>query len=196
MALSKKLKTALDETRMLMLGAQILLGFGLRSVFADGFDQLPRYTIALDGIGLGLMVIVVGLLIAPGPYHRIVEGGADSGSLHGLVTDIPDLAVMLLMAPAAYHRIVYAGEDTDEMHRTGSMLITLATVPLALGLTGDLYVVIAKIADPAVGLTAAACALILLIGLWYAYPLAAALLRERRAAAGRGSPAKAAGQSR
>ena len=316
MALSKKLKTALDETRMLMLGAQILLGFGLRSVFADAFDELPPHARALDGIGLGLMVIVVGLLIAPGPYHRIVEGGADSGSFHDLLTEIADLAllpfalaigvnvflaaermfgiaaaiaagggtgllalglwyglplarrrnigkreramaqrqrnqrsdtplhvkieqmltearvilpgatalfgfqlsivltksfenlelasqilhaaslglvalsVMLLMAPAAYHRIVYAGEDSEEMHRTGSLLVTLATAPLALGLIGDIYIVITKIAGPTVGLTAAACTLVLLFGLWYAYPLAV-VLRERR-----GSPAKVAGQSR
>src|SRR5205085_7422196 len=89
--------------------------------------------------------------------------------LHAASIGLVVLAVMLLMAPAAYHRIVYAGEDSDEMHRTGSVLITLATVPLALGLTGDPYVVIAKIADPPVGLPRAPCALIRLIGLWYAY---------------------------
>src|SRR6266536_1539770 len=291
MALSKKLKTALDETRMLMLGAQILLGFGLRSVFADAFDQLPPHSRMLDGIGLGLMVIVVGLLITPGPYHRIVEGGADSGSFHDLVTEIADLAllpfalaiginvflaaervfgagaasaagggtaalalalwyglplarrpnigkreramaqrqrnrrpetplqvkieqmltearvilpgaqalfgfqlsiiltksfeelapgpqilhaaslglvalaVMLLMAPAAYHRIVYAGEDSQDMHRVGSALVTAATAPLALGLTGDIYVVIGKIIGPTVGLAAAVFGLLVLVGL-------------------------------
>ena len=57
-------------------------------------------------------------------------------------------------------------------------------------LIGDIYIVITKIAGPAVGLSAAACTLVLLVALWYAYPLAVAL-RERR-----GSPAKAAGQSR
>jgi hypothetical protein len=34
-------KTALDETRMLVLGAQILLGFELSGVFRDGFESLP-----------------------------------------------------------------------------------------------------------------------------------------------------------
>src|SRR6266576_257908 len=94
MALSKKLKTALDETRMLMLGAQILLGFGLRSAFAETFDQLPPHARTLDGVGLGLMVVVVGLLIAPGPYHRIVEGGADSGHFHLVLTVIAELALL------------------------------------------------------------------------------------------------------
>jgi len=35
MELAKLVKTALDETRMLVLGAQILLGFELSGVFRD-----------------------------------------------------------------------------------------------------------------------------------------------------------------
>ena len=90
------------------------------------------------------------------------------------------LAIVMLMAPAAYHRIVYAGEDTEDMHRVGSALVTMATIPLALGLAGDIYVVIAKIADsPAAGWLAAALGLVTLIGLWHAYPLAVARLRNR-----------------
>ena len=304
MELSKKVKVALDETRMLILGAQILLGFQFRGAFSDGFDQLPTDARYLAGLALGLMVCVVGLLIAPGPYHRIVEGGADSGHFHRVVTVIAELAllpfalalgldifitasrifgefggagagtaaaalaiafwyglprmrkrhageqeramtssqteegsstplhakieqmltearvvlpgaqalfgfqlaivltqsfeqlpsasrivhaaslllvavaVVLLMTPAAYHRIVYAGEDTEDMHRVGSALVTAATAPLALGLAGDVYVVITKIAEsPAAGLAAGTLALVSLLGLWYAYPLLAASVR-------------------
>ena len=80
---------------------------------------------------------------------------------------------MLLMAPAAYHRLVYGGEDHEEMHRTGGILVTLATLPLAIGLAGDLYVVIAKIADSsAAGLAAGVGGLVLLLALWYGFPLA------------------------
>jgi len=81
------------------------------------------------------------------------------------------LAVVLLMAPAAYHRIVYAGEDSQDMHRVGSALVTAATVPLALGLAGDIYVVISKVAaSPIIRLAAAGVALFSLIGLWHADP--------------------------
>jgi len=317
MELQKKVKTALDETRILILGGQILLGFGLRGVFAEGFDQLPPYVRYLDAVGLGLMVIVLGLLILSEPYHRLVEGGSDSGGFHELVTDIADLvllpfafalgidvyiaaervfgataagtaggvaavlalalwyglpravrqrkgereramsnrqrherphtplhtkidqlltearvvlpgaqvlfgfqlsivlthafeqlpaasriahaisiafvaiSVMLLMAPAAYHRIVYAGEDSDDMHRTGSVLVTAATVPLAIGLALDIHVVIAKIADSATaGLISGVAALLLLLGLWFGYPLAMAARGQ-----GRGARTKPQGQS-
>jgi hypothetical protein len=49
MELSKKVKVALDETRMLILGAQILLGFQFRGVFSDGYDQLPADSRYLSG---------------------------------------------------------------------------------------------------------------------------------------------------
>ena len=55
------------------------------------------------------------------------------------------VAVILLIAPAAYHRIVFSGQDTEEVHRFGSWLVTCATAPLALGLSGDIYVVLTEI---------------------------------------------------
>ena len=301
MDLSKKVKLALDETRMLILGAQILLGFEFRGAFQDGFDTLPAPSRYLDAVAIGLMVLVVGLLIAPGPYHRIVEHGNDSGPFHRLVTVFADLALLpfaaalgldvamiaerilgrgeamvaggmttllalslwyalprlrraaagareraasmrqqqqrqktpvtqkieqmltearvilpgaqamfgfqlaivltqafdrlpadlrythalslglvalsvtLLMAPAAYHRIVFDGEDAPEMYRVGSLMVTAATVPLAAGIAGDVYVVITKIAGGEVGMIGAALAVVTLAGLWHAFPIAARL---------------------
>jgi hypothetical protein len=299
MKLPEKVKVALEETRILILGAQILLGFGFRGVFDDRFDQMPAHVRYADGGGLGLLVCAVGLLIAPGPYHRIVEGGQDSGRLHRFTTVIADLAllpfalalglglfvgtaaifdhsavsiaagmtgagvalalwyglpqlrkrfagerermitrgqsneradtplqvkieqlltearvvlpgaqalfgfqlaivltrafeqlpeasivvhaaslflvalaIMMLMAPAPYHRIVYAGEDTEDVYRVGSALVTGATLPLGLGLAGDVYVVIAKISgSSAIGSLTGGMAFVLLTGLWYLYPI-------------------------
>src|SRR5262249_17429291 len=94
MKLSQKLKLALEEIRILILGAQILLGSGLRGVFSDRFDGLPAHARYVDGLGLGLLVCVVALLIAPGPYHRIVEQGQDSDGLHHFATVIADLALL------------------------------------------------------------------------------------------------------
>jgi hypothetical protein len=88
MELTKKVNIALAETHMLILGAQILLGFQFRGVFSDGYEQLPTHVRYLNGLALALMVCVVGLLITPGPYHRLVEGGEDSEHLHRLATVI------------------------------------------------------------------------------------------------------------
>jgi hypothetical protein len=103
-----------------------------------------------------------------------------SRTVHAVSLGLVALAVILLIAPATYHRIVFAGEDSPDMHRVGIVLVTAATAPLALGLTGDLYVVIAKIAGVTAGLVGAAVALLVLAGLWYAFPIAAAAWRNRR----------------
>jgi hypothetical protein len=105
---------------------------------------------------------------------------AASKLIHALSAGSVALAVMLLMAPAAIHRIVWRGEDSETFHRTGSVLVTVATLPLALGLGGDAYVVVAKIAQSAaIGAATAALVLAALIGLWHVYPYY--LRRERSA---------------
>jgi hypothetical protein len=94
MELSKKVKIALYETRMLILGGADPARLPVSGGFSDGYEQLPSHARYLDGPALGLMVCVVGLLITPNPYHRIVEGGEDSGNFHHPVTVIADLAIL------------------------------------------------------------------------------------------------------
>ena len=55
MNLPEKIKIALDETRILILRAQILLGFGFRGVFTERFDELPASARYADAVGLGLL---------------------------------------------------------------------------------------------------------------------------------------------
>jgi hypothetical protein len=85
MQLPKLVKTALDETRMLVLGAQILLGFELSGIFRDRFETLPMHARYLDGIALLLMIITVAFFVTPESYHQIVEVGADIGRFHRLI---------------------------------------------------------------------------------------------------------------
>jgi hypothetical protein len=67
------------------------------------------------------------------------------------------------------------------MYRVGSALVSAATVPLALGLAGDAYVVMTKItASQAIAIAAAVAVFILLIGLWHAYPVVTAARRTHR----------------
>lgn len=77
-----KVENALDEARMLVIGAQVLVGLQLRSFFEKGFESLPVTSQALKLAGLGLMLAAIGLLISPSAYHRLVEGGEDTHELH------------------------------------------------------------------------------------------------------------------
>jgi hypothetical protein len=299
--LKDKIQNALDEGRMLVLGSQVLLGFQYRSVFEPGFEKLPLSSQYLKVSALGLMLIALGLLLAPGAHHRIVEEGEDTPAQHRFTTRVMDYAllpfavalgfdvyvafertlghavalvvglgamlialffwyglefkrrgerepeikeeqemskeedsesggsklkdkikhvltecrvvlpgaqallgfqfvttlmeafeklpasskyvhlaslvlvaisIVLLMTPAAYHRIVERGEETKHFHRFASRMLIAAMIPLALGVSGDLFVVVRKVTESTTSATASAVvSLLFFYGLWFGFTL-------------------------
>lgn len=92
--LKDRVKTALTEGRMLILGSQILLGFQYRSVLEPLFEKLPESSQLLKLVALCLMLVVIALLIAPGAYHRIVVEGEDTEDMHRFTTRALTLALL------------------------------------------------------------------------------------------------------
>lgn len=296
--IKNKVKNALDEARMLVLGTQVIVGLLFRSFFEKGFDSLPVPSQALMLAGLGLMLFAVGLLISPASYHRLVERGEDTEEIHRYTSKLMGFALLplalglgvglyvaaqkivgwkpgaavgvsgvliavffwyllemyrrrerageiaekrreeremdgpkdaerderrklsdkiehvltecrvvlpgvqallgfqfiailaesfdrlpstskyvhllsiglsaltmvLLMTPAAYHRIVERGEETEHFHRFASKVLVAALVPLALGLSADVYVVVQKVTDSQ--LVSVVSALVILAVFW------------------------------
>jgi hypothetical protein len=77
MELSKQSKIGLEDTPMLILGRSDPFGFLVRRVFSEIVGELPAISRYSDATGLALMILVVALVITPGPYHRIVAEGHD-----------------------------------------------------------------------------------------------------------------------
>jgi hypothetical protein len=73
--LAKSVRTALDELRMQMLGAQVLFGFQFQGVFQEGFERISDYGRTADVAALGLLVMTLGCLLPPCAQHRLVEKG-------------------------------------------------------------------------------------------------------------------------
>lgn len=289
--LKNKVKFALDEARILVLGSQILLGFQFRSFFEPRFDDLPPAIQQLKFASLGVMLVVMLLLILPAAYHRIVEQGEATVDQHRFTTAVMDLTLLpfavaiacdiylavtvvagktagmvsaivaasftfmawyglawvvrrkyggghgmtenehsgrtplndkiqhvltecrvvlpgvqtllgfqfatilaqgfetippsskhvhlaslglvaismvLLMMPAAFHRIVEDGEETERFHRFASRVLLIALVPLALGLSGDLFVVTRKLTRSVpMACAASICCAALFLALWF-----------------------------
>jgi hypothetical protein len=94
MSLSKKTKTALDESRLLILGAQVVFGFHLNGVFQDAFDCLSPTTRLVGCAGQFFMAMAIGLLIAPSMQHRIVEDGQDTRRILRVTTLFAGLALV------------------------------------------------------------------------------------------------------
>jgi hypothetical protein len=94
MALSNKVKTGLDETRTLILGAQILLGFQFNGAFEARFDALSPPAKLLNAIALGMMLASVGVLIAPSAFHRIADHGESTGRMQVLTGRCAEVALL------------------------------------------------------------------------------------------------------
>jgi hypothetical protein len=86
MKLDEKIKTALNENRLLLLGTQVLFGFQFNGIFQEQFDQLAPLARALECSGLTLLMVTVAFLIAPSMEHRIAERGQNSPSVLHLAT--------------------------------------------------------------------------------------------------------------
>jgi Family of unknown function (DUF6328) len=136
--LKDKIEHVLTEARVVLPGAQALLGFQLVSTLMEAFEKLPTSSKYVHLASLGLLA----------------------------------LSVILLMSPAAYHRIVEEGQDTEHFHKFASRMLIAAMIPLALGICGDLFVVVRKVTESATtAIVASALALLLFYGLWFGYTL-------------------------
>jgi hypothetical protein len=72
----------LTEARVVLPGAQALLGFQLVIVLTEAFERLPKESKFVHVLALSLVAIATFLLIAPAAHHRIVFGGEDTPLFH------------------------------------------------------------------------------------------------------------------
>ncbi len=92
--LRRRLKQGLDEARILVLGAQILLGFQFRAFLEPGFDRLPVTAQYAKLGGLALLLVALALVISPAPFHRIAEDGNDTRRMNAMVSAVMHVALL------------------------------------------------------------------------------------------------------
>lgn len=98
MDLGRKIKLAMDETRLLILGSQVLFGFLFQSAFQNGFDSLSPVSKNLVCAALALMMLSIACLIAPSMQHRIVEAGEATSRLQRATTVLAGSALLPFLA--------------------------------------------------------------------------------------------------
>ena len=136
--LDEQIRHALTEVRMVLPGAQALLGFQFITLVLQEFEKLPESMKVTHLVSLSMTA----------------------------------LAVILLMTPAAYHRIVAKGENTEQVHRFTGRMMMISLVPLALGFTGDFYVVVWKVSSSnAIAGVSTAVLLVFIFGAWFGLPM-------------------------
>lgn len=76
--IKEKIRTLGTEIRVVLPGAQALLGFQFSAFLSAAFEQLPGVAKAVHFASVTTMAIAVVLLMAPAAFHRIATGGDDS----------------------------------------------------------------------------------------------------------------------
>ena len=76
--LNDRVKMALDENRILVLGAQVLIGFQLRAVFETGFEAQRAWVQRLHLGATAAMLVAFTLLLFPGACGRNASGSVMS----------------------------------------------------------------------------------------------------------------------
>ena len=108
-----KIEQMLTEARVILPGAQALIGFQFVVTMSKTFSQL-----------------------APAEQH-----------IHFASLCAVALSVMLLITPAAVHRMTFGGQDVLRFHKIGSIIVTLALIPLAFGIAGDFYLAATRMVE-------------------------------------------------
>jgi hypothetical protein len=84
--LEEQITVALTEVRVVLPGAQALLGFQAAIMFTEAFARLPDALKYAHLLSLLLILLTVMLLMTPAAYHRIAERGGFSPHLHRFIT--------------------------------------------------------------------------------------------------------------
>jgi hypothetical protein len=82
--LKERIKEVLIETRMVLPGAQALMGFQFAIMMMDGFDKAPAVSKYIHFASLSATALGTIFLIMPAAFHRIVFRGEDSEEFPGL----------------------------------------------------------------------------------------------------------------
>jgi Family of unknown function (DUF6328) len=125
--LETRIRQVLTEARVVLPGAQALLGFQLIAVLADGFDKLPESSRQLHLVSLVLLAVSTVLLMTPAAYHRVVEQGENTEHFHRFASRL----VMLAMVPLG---LAVAGDAyivVDKVTHSSSLAIVLTLLLLA-----------------------------------------------------------------
>jgi hypothetical protein len=124
--LEDQINQVLEEARMVLPGAQALMGFQFAIMLVDSFAKLPPSAQYLHLVGFGLIVVTTILLVTPAAYHRLVNQGEDTPDFPRFASRMVLAAMTCLALGIATDFYVVVGKVT------GSALFGLITSLLML----------------------------------------------------------------
>lgn len=126
--LADKISQVLTEGRIVLPGAQALLGFQLIAFLTDAFEKLPRSSQLIHMAALSLVGLSAILLMTPPAYHRIVEKGEETQRF----LRVANLFVVSAMIPLALGICLDFYVVLNKVTQTPALSMGLAAVILSL----------------------------------------------------------------
>jgi hypothetical protein len=99
--LHEKINQMLTESRVILPGAQALLGFQFVVTMNKAFHDLPTSIQNTHFAALGAVLLAIMLLIAPAAVHRLAFGGQDAERMHDIGSNLVTIALVPLAAGIA-----------------------------------------------------------------------------------------------
>lgn len=130
--LHEKIDQMLTEARVILPGAQALLGFQFIVTMAKAFEKLPAAEQAIHFAALAAVALAAMLLLTPAAVHRLAFAGRDAKRFHdigsGLVTAA--LAPLAIGIAADFHVAVMKMTGDTTLAATGAALAALLLATL------------------------------------------------------------------
>jgi len=133
--LRDKIEHVLTETRVVLPGAQALLGFQLVTILMEGFEKLPNISKYVHLISLCLTAASIILLMTPAAYQRIVERGEETEHFHRFAgqTLIAAMAPLALAICGDFFVVVWAVTKSARMAMICGAIMLLLFIGLWFG---------------------------------------------------------------
>jgi hypothetical protein len=114
-----RIKHVLTESRMVIPGAQALLGFQFAVTLTEAFEKLPDALRLLHLGVIGLVALSIVLLVTPAAYHRIVERGEETERFHTVASRLVVAALIPLALALAAELLVVVYKVTESYGAAG-----------------------------------------------------------------------------
>lgn len=127
--LKDRIKVGLDESRMIVLVVQVLIGFECRAAFEPRFAELPFAAQILKVVSFGLLIVALAMLLAVPAYLRIAEEGENTPTGERVIKRLLTCALLPFAAALGMDLAIAAVSVLGPM---SGWIIGLATTAIAL----------------------------------------------------------------
>jgi Family of unknown function (DUF6328) len=137
-------------------------------------ERLDRNTVELLNelrvASTGIQVLLAFLLVIPfnARFTRLTsfERGLYMGTLICIA-----IAAVLLIGPSIHHRLLFRQREKAYLVDTGSRLMVLSSIFLAIGLIGIMLLISELVVGGAGAIAIGVCAAVVVAGIWFGLPL-------------------------